>query len=192
MNDVSPIRIIGISGSLRSRSSNTHILRAAASLAPGDMIITMYEGLGDLPLFNPDTDGDKPTAQVADLRTRLNAADGVLICTPEYAGGMPGALKNALDWIVSSGELMNKPAAAISASPSLTGGEKALESLRLTLRMLSADVADDGTVAIPLVSAKLSAEGELTDAATVLQLQLVLGALARQVRELQTREPGSL
>ncbi|CAG7644823.1 NADPH-dependent FMN reductase [Paenibacillus allorhizosphaerae] len=182
MNENTTFRILAISGSLRNRSSNTFLLRAAAELAPGNMIVTMYEGLGGIPPFNPDIDGDEPPASVAILRAQLQAADGVLICTPEYAGGVPGVLKNALDWIVSSGELMNKPAAVISASPSMTGGAKALESLLLTLKIMSAAIVDGGTVAVPLVSAKLNAAGELTDDATAQQLQILLDALAQKAK----------
>src|ERR1700753_4281292 len=103
------MRILAISGSLRAISTNAALVRVIVGLAPEGMEITIYDGLGDLPHFNPDIDdGDGPSA-VRDLRQQLQAADGILICTPEYAFGVPGVLKNALDWLVSTGDLSGKP-----------------------------------------------------------------------------------
>ena len=96
------MKILAISGSLRRVSSNSTLLRAATLLAPEGMEITLFEGLGGLPHFNPDLEGTEPPS-VPDFRARLQAADGVLICSPEYAHGVPGVLKNALDWVVGSG-----------------------------------------------------------------------------------------
>jgi len=118
---------------------------------------------------------------VKDLRGQLQAADGVLICTPEYAYGMPGALKNALDWTVSTGEFYDKPIATISASPSSTGGEKAHASLLLTLTALAAEIVEGGTLIIPFVRTKLNAAGDVSDPETALALRSVLDALARVV-----------
>ncbi|UUZ89895.1 NAD(P)H-dependent oxidoreductase [Paenibacillus sp. P25] len=153
------IQIMAISGSLRSRSSNTSILRACAAAAPGNMEVAMYDGIGGSPHFNPEIDGDEPPPSVAEFRTRLREADGVLICTPEYAGGVPGVLKNALDWCVSSGVFMNKPVAVISASPSLMGGKHAHESLLLTLGMIDANLPEGAALTIPLVSKYIGPEG---------------------------------
>ena len=99
---VPPIRVLAISGSLRSASANTAVLRAAVALAPDDVAIALYDGLAELPHFNPDLDGDVAPPSVADFRRQLAAADGILISSPEYAHGMPGVLKNALDWLVRS------------------------------------------------------------------------------------------
>src|SRR6476619_6816426 len=110
------VMILSISGSLRRGSSNTTVLRAAALLAPEGVTISMFEEIGSLPHFNPDLDGIEGSA-VLDFRRRLQDADGVLISSPEYAHGVPGSLKNALDWIVGSGELVDKPVAIINASP---------------------------------------------------------------------------
>src|SRR5437868_5642473 len=107
----SGMSVVAISGSLRAGSSNAALLRAAAALAPTGMTITFYAGLDTLPPFNPDLDaeGAVPPAPVAALRATLAGARGFLICSPEYAHGVPGALKNALDWVVSSGEFTDKP-----------------------------------------------------------------------------------
>ena len=116
------MNVLAISGSLRTTSTNTALLRAAARLAPEHVTITLYDGLDDLPHFSPERDTDTPPPAVIQLRTLLREADAVMVCTPEYAHGMPGVLKNMLDWVVSSGEFVDKPVSVISASPSDTGG----------------------------------------------------------------------
>src|SRR5271165_5402171 len=93
------MRILAISGSLRSTSSNTAVLRAARTVAPSGVDIIIYEGLGALPHFNPDLDGNKPPQSVLELRYEVGLADALLISSPEYAHGVPGCLKNALDWL---------------------------------------------------------------------------------------------
>jgi NAD(P)H-dependent FMN reductase len=175
------MRILAISGSLRAEANTTTLLRAMAALAPAPMQIALYEGLGDLPHFSPDLDGDNPPAAVAHLRGLLRAADGVLIATPEYAFGVPGSLKNALDWTVSSGEFYGKPVAAISASPLATGGDKAHASLLLTLGAQGAVVADGATLIVPYVRKKLDARGDVVDPAAVQALRAVLDALGRAI-----------
>ena len=175
------MHILAISGSLQATGTITTLVRAIIALAPENMTCTVYDRLADLPPFSPDRDGDDPPVPVKHLRASLRAADGVLICTPEYAYGMPGSLKNALDWIVSSGEFVNKPVAALSASPYQTGGERAHASLLLTLTALNAVVADGATLTVPLVRTKMDANGAVSDAATVAALRSVLDALARAI-----------
>ena len=174
------VKILAISGSLRSNSSNTSILRAMVGLAPTQMQISIYDGIGDLPYFNPELD-DRSLLSVQNWRTQLQAADAILFCTPEYAHGVPGVLKNALDWIVSSGELMAKPAAVISASPSPDGGEKANASLVQTLRLMMADISAGTILLIPAVSAKLTDRGEINDPQIVQAIQSLLTTLAETV-----------
>ena len=96
------MRILAISGSLRSRSTNTELLVALASLAPADVVVELYDGLDRLPHFNPDLEATEPEA-VMDLKRRLASADGLVISSPDYARGVPGSLKNALDWLVLLG-----------------------------------------------------------------------------------------
>jgi NAD(P)H-dependent FMN reductase len=172
------MNILGISGSLRAGSANTALLRAAASLAAEGVAVTVYHGVGDLPHFSPDLDTDPPPAPVAHLRSLLAAADAVLICTPEYAFGIPGALKNALDWCVSSGEFDRKPTAALSASPGYGGGAKGLASLLTTVGALGAAVPDGATLGIPAVRSRLDVEGaRITDPETADAVRAVLDAL---------------
>jgi chromate reductase, NAD(P)H dehydrogenase (quinone) len=170
-------KILGISGSLRLNSSNMKILRALTNFAANDVEIEIYNGIGNLPHFNPEIDQDDALASVTEWRDRLKKSDAIIICTPEYAHGVPGVLKNALDWIVSSGEFMHKPTAVISASPSPDGGDKANASLVQTLKMMMATIPDTGILCIPAVSAKLSAEGEIVDVETEQALRSLLKAL---------------
>jgi chromate reductase, NAD(P)H dehydrogenase (quinone) len=114
------MHILAISGSLRAGASNTTVLQAAALLAPPGVTITLYDGLGALPHFNPDLDsqdGERLPAIVADLREQIGRADGVLISCPEYAHGIPGSFKNLLDWLVGSTEFPDKPVALLNTSP---------------------------------------------------------------------------
>lgn len=175
------MKILAISGSLRASSTNTAILRAMVKLAPDSINISIYDGLGNLPYFNPEIDGDNVIASVKDWRYRLKDSDGVIFCTPEYAHGVPGVLKNALDWIVSSGEFMNKPTAVISASPSPDGGNKANTSLVQTLRVMMAEIVEGATLCIPTVSAKLNDGSEVTYT-TVKALRLLLDALIMSIK----------
>jgi NAD(P)H-dependent FMN reductase len=150
--------LLAISGSLRSTSSNKTLLQAAAALAPDNVTITLSDSIANLPHFNPDADTENPPPAVVDFRNHLQQADGVLICTPEYAHGIPGALKNALDWIVGSGELMNKPVALIN--PSQTSFH-AQESLVETLTVMMAKVH---AVRLPLNSTKITVDDILANA----------------------------
>jgi NAD(P)H-dependent FMN reductase len=175
------VRILAISGSLKATSTNSALVRAIAAEAPADVEITIYNGLGDLPHFTPDLDDEKSPPSVVHLRTLLQGADGVILCTPEYAFGVPGSLKNALDWTVSTGDLNEKPVAAISASPLTGGGDKAHASLLLTLTALGAHVPPGATLSIPAVKRKLDDNGDVSDPATAQALRAVLAALTRAI-----------
>ncbi|MDJ1497736.1 NADPH-dependent FMN reductase [Cytophagaceae bacterium DM2B3-1] len=168
------MRILAIPGSPRKNSSNKAILQFTRTLFPSDSTFILYEGLADLPHFNPDLDGGQVEDSVAQLRHELKIADAVLICTPEYAYGVPGSLKNALDWIVSSGEFMKKPTSVISASPSFMGGDKAFASLTLTLTVMDAHLVEGSSLMIGSVAQKLSETGEVTDSDTITTLKQVV------------------
>ena len=176
--------ILAISGSLRSNSSNDAVIRTAADLVAGKAGFIIYDGLGSLPHFNPSTDAQgrlpEPPAGVIEFRKLLMEADGVLISTPEYAFGVPGVLKNALDWTVSSGELANKPVAVITAA---TSGEKAHASLLLTLSALSANVLDECRLLIPFVRSKIDAAGNVKDMETINAIGCVMDAFIRDVQK---------
>jgi chromate reductase len=151
-----PTRILAISGSLRAASSNTAVLRAAARLAPEDVELTLYGGLGELPHFNADLDGDDPPPRIVDLRRQVRTSDGVLISSPEYAHGVPGSMKNALDWLVGSMDVVGKPVALLNAAPRAT---LAQESLAETLETISATVVAEACVALPILGSGLDEDG---------------------------------
>jgi NAD(P)H-dependent FMN reductase len=153
--------ILAISGSLRQGSSNHAILQYLGSQVPADVEYTIYNDLAQIPAFDPGLDTDNPPISVAVLRKLLTDADGLIICTPEYAFGVPGSLKNMLDWLVSSSTLVDKPVALITAS---LGGEYAHASLLLTLGALSANVIADATLLIQFIRSKMDSDRKVKDA----------------------------
>ncbi|MEU9112962.1 NADPH-dependent FMN reductase [Streptomyces sp. NPDC048483] len=174
------MRLLALSGSLRARSSNGAVLRSALALHDGPATTA---DIGALPHFNPDLDGENatPPPPVAALRTAAAAADAILIVSPEYAHGVPGVLKNALDWLVSSGECVDKPTAVITASPFPTGGDHANAQLRETLRTMSADVIASACVEIPAIGPKVDPTTErITDEATLAGLRTALSHLTAE------------
>jgi NAD(P)H-dependent FMN reductase len=148
------MKIVAISGSLRKGSSNTAVLRAAARLAPEGVLVVLFDGIAGLPFFNPDLDGDDVPDPVAAFRAVIGGADALLISSPEYARGVAGVMKNALDWLVASFEFPGKPVALINTSPRAT---HALTALRLTLETMSARIVDEACTTLPLLG---SASGE--------------------------------
>jgi chromate reductase len=162
--------ILAISGSLRPNSSNNAVIDAAIELVGGNATFIKYEGLGTLPHFN---DSKEPAETVVDLREQIKQADGVFICSPEYAFGVPGSLKNALDWTVSSGELVCKPLALITAA---TGGDKAHAALLHTFTALSCNIPEDGKLLIPFIRSKMT-DGKVTDADTLVAIGKTMSAL---------------
>jgi NAD(P)H-dependent FMN reductase len=134
------VKILAISGSLRSASKNTSLLRAMAELDPS---IALYERIGDLPHFNSDVDDAGAPQSVLDYREQLRAADLIVISSPEYAHGVPGVMKNALDWVVGSGELMEKPVVLVNTSQA---SKFVMPQLAETLTVMSAKVAGTFTL----------------------------------------------
>jgi NAD(P)H-dependent FMN reductase len=148
------IKILAIPGSLRKDSSNHKVINKITSMLTQDVEFKIYNDIGRLPHF----DGEENYELVDDWRNQLQEADGILICTPEYAFGVPGSLKNALDWTVSSGELYDKPLALITASSS---GEKGHAALLQTLTALSAKMTEDTKLLIPFIRSKFDTNDEL-------------------------------
>jgi len=151
------IKILAISGSLSKNSSNAQVLQFISQRFDEDVQFILSDTIRELPHFNPELDTAPSPAAVAKFRQQLNEADAVLICTPEYAFGVPGALKNALDWTVSSGEFVNKPLALITASLS---GEKAQAALLQTFTALSARISAETTLLLSFIRSKLNENGE--------------------------------
>jgi chromate reductase len=165
-------KIVAISGSLRAGSSNHAILRYLGSLMPEGVDYIIYDGLAQLPHFDPGLDNETPPLPVVELRQLLNNADCVIICSPEYAFGVPGSLKNLLDWTVGSGSLEGKPLALITAS---TGGQHAHAALQLILgNALGAKISEETSLLISFIRTKVDAGGNITDAETKRQLSACL------------------
>ena len=177
---IQPIHILAISGSIRAASSNTAALQALVALAPPGVTITLYDKLASLPYFNPDLDreGDTPPASVADLRARIGQADGIVICSPEYAHGVPGVLKNALNWLVSSLEFPGKPVALINISPRSTFAQA---SLAETLSTMSAVLISDPALTIALPRDRRDVAGMLADPAISQDLRAAISAVVRAI-----------
>lgn len=176
------MKIVAISGSLRPGSASTALVQAIAALAPANVDITIYGELADLPQFVPYTFGDELPQTVQTLQRLLQSADGVIISTPEYAHGMPGSLKNALDWVVTSGEMWRKPVAAISSAPGMEGGARAQTWLLQTLGAVEAGVVADASRTFPFIRTKLDASGAVADPETLLQLRSVLDSLLHAIQ----------
>ena len=160
------IRVAGIPGSLREASLNKGLLRAAAEVAPAGMEIQIYTGLGDIPPYNDDvfTKGDPAT--VADLKAFISGADAILIATPEYNYGVPGVLKNAIDWASRpSGKsvLNRKPAAIMGCSQGLGGTIRAQHALRQTFVFTETHVMLQPEIKIPSAAALFDSSAKLTD-----------------------------
>jgi NAD(P)H-dependent FMN reductase len=174
-----PLHILAISGSLRARSSNTSLLRLAIDAAPDDVTVALYEGLATLPHFNPDDDVGVPPAPVLELRARVGEADGLLFCSPEYAHGVPGSLKNALDWLVASVELPHKPVALLNASPWATHAQASLVE---TLTVMSTRIVHDACVTIPVARGDVGADGAIASAEIRHAVRAALDTFARAIR----------
>jgi len=146
-------------------------------MAPNGVDITTFDDLREIPAFD---DGADHPAAVLHFRRQLQDVDGIIICTPEYAFGVPGALKNAIDWTVGTGELVNKPVALVTAS---TGGQHAHAGMLLILKALSADISEEISALISHVRSKLDAKGNISDAATEAVLKSVLNNLILKIKE---------
>jgi chromate reductase len=144
--------IFSLSGSLRENSSNTSILHTIKSVAPAGHEFIIYDNLGNLPHFNPDLDNDDAPEAVKELRGMINRSSAIIISTPEYAHGIPGSLKNALDWLVSTTVLENKPISIIMGSSG--NAEFAQQSLIEVLKTMNGKVVPDLIKTISGVQAK--------------------------------------
>ncbi len=152
--------VIAICGSTRAASINLSLLKAVRDMAKNRMTISIFDSIASLPHYNPDIDDVEPPGEVVKFRNLLRLADGIIISTPEYAMGVPGTLKNAIDWTVSSMEFNNKPVALITAS---SQGYKAHGALLETLHVIEARMNADAALVIPFAKTKISMHGTITD-----------------------------
>ncbi|HEX8752425.1 MAG TPA: NAD(P)H-dependent oxidoreductase [Solirubrobacterales bacterium] len=181
-----PLRLTLISGSLRSRSTNTALLRTALELVPEGAEAVLYEGLAELPHFNPDEDppGGTPPRPVAALRRRLAETDAILFCTPEYAGALPGSFKNLLDWTVGGGETYGMPVAWVNVSgrAATSGGADAHDSLRKVLGYTGSEIVEQACARIPLSREMVGPDGTIADAEVRERLGKAIEALLAAAR----------
>jgi NAD(P)H-dependent FMN reductase len=142
------MRILGISGSLQRESGNAKLLQVAANALPAGVALEIYDGLRHLPQFDPDIekDGEAPATVVA-LRQAIAECDALLIASPEYGHSLPGSLKNAIDWLIGSGELEGKLVAITAAVPAKERGQRGLQALRDTLGAVSASIVGGEPIA---------------------------------------------
>jgi chromate reductase, NAD(P)H dehydrogenase (quinone) len=168
-------KILAISGSTRTNSSNFQLLNAIASLSADRWDVDFYQEIAELPYFNPDLDREEPPAAVGRFRQKIQEADGVIICTPEYVFSLPGALKNALEWTVSTVVFSEKPTALIVASAS---GQKAYESLILIMSTLGVKLTEQTTLLIQGARSKLNSQGQLADENTLQAVKQLIDSLS--------------
>jgi NAD(P)H-dependent FMN reductase/RimJ/RimL family protein N-acetyltransferase len=173
-----PLHVLAIPGSLRARSTNLLLLEAAAALADPSINIELFTHLGDIPLFNPDT-AEMPAA-AASLRSAIQMADAVMISAPEYAHGLPGALKNALDWLVSGIELTGKPVVLFNASSRSLYAQAALREVLVTM---GARFLDAACVTVPLIAESRTPEQLAADPAIAAPLSGALARLGESIAE---------
>ena len=156
-----PCRVLLVSGSLRTGSTNSAAIRAAAEIAPAGVTPTIFSGVAALPHFNPDDDTDPLPAPVVALRSAIAEADAVVISTPEYAGTLPGAFKNLLDWTVGGNQIQGRPVAWINVSTSGTAAAGAHATLRTVLGFVDAAIIEDACAHVPVPRAAVGPWGRM-------------------------------
>ena len=173
-------KVFAICGSTRAQSANLSILQHIVRLAPGEIEFEIYKHLAALPHFNPDHDKEIVPAIIEELRNKIRNADGIIICTPEYVFSLPGALKNAIEWCVSTTIFSEKPVALITAS---TSGAKAHESLQLVMKTIYANVREETQLLVQGAKGKINIEGIITDETLREQLKDLAGAFFQQFED---------
>ena len=173
------VRVVSLCGSLRRGSVNAAVLETARRIAPPGMTVTSYDEMRELPAFDPDDDREPLPPSVAALRRSIAEADALLVCTPEYAGALPGAFKNLLDWTVGAPDMDGMPVAWINASGTAapTGGADAHESLRKVLGYLNAAIVEEACVRVPVLRGMIGEDGTVDDADAREAVAVALDAL---------------
>ena len=173
------MRLLALSGSLRAASTNTAALQALSRLAPAGVEVVLYRDLAALPPFNPDDDGETPPRGVVSLRALVGFSDGLLIAAPEYAHGVPGALKNALDWLVASVEFPAKPVALINTAPRASHAQSALNEILATM---SARLVRQAFIVLPLTGRDVDAKRIAADPVLAQPLRAGLDCFIEAIR----------
>lgn len=173
-------KLFAICGSTRAQSANLSIIQYVAGIVADQAEVEIYSDLAALPHFNPDLDKGRAPEIVEELRSKIEDADGIIICTPEYVFSLPGSLKNAIEWCVSTTIFSEKPVALITASAS---GAKAHESLQLVMKTIYADLREETQLLIQGAKGKVNDKGEITDENTALKLQMLASALVKHINK---------
>jgi chromate reductase len=173
-------KIVAICGSTRQNSINHSLIQAITAIGTEDLQISLYDGIGSLPQFNPDDDVEDVAIEVANFRKQLDKSDGILICTPEYAHGVPGSLKNAIDWTVSSSNFPQKPTMLITAS---TDGKFGHAALLETLHAIDAKNVQNLQMVIEYAKTKISMDGKITDTKTFTLVKNLVQSFVKTIDE---------
>ncbi|HEX8127310.1 MAG TPA: NADPH-dependent FMN reductase [Allosphingosinicella sp.] len=185
------LSILGFAGSLRRASFNRALLRAAAEIAPEGMRISIFD-LADVPLYNGDVEAEGDPEPVARFKQAIAAADGILMATPEYNHGVPGVMKNAVDWASRpprGAPLGGKPVGIIGASPGSTGTARGQSQLRQAFEFTASYCMPQPELLVARAHEKFDTEGNLTDPETGRYLARYLAALAEWVRRFVPDQP---
>jgi NAD(P)H-dependent FMN reductase len=176
------VQILLVSGSLRRRSTNLAVLRTVQAVASEGVVASLFEGMGDLPHFNPDLDAEPLPPAVSDLRAQIRGVDALMFSTPEYAGALPGSFKNLLDWTIGddhAGSIYEKPVAWINASP--RGAANAHESLGKVLGYVHARVVTAACIHVPVAEAQIADDGSVAERHIREQIAAAVSELAEAV-----------
>ena len=178
------MKLLAISGSLRAASTNTVLVEALPALAPAGVEIVVWRGLGALPHFNSDLHGDAIPV-VRELRRLIGETDGLILCSPEYAHGVAGVMKNGLDWLVPSLEFPETPVTLLNASPN---AHFAQAHIRETLSVMQARIVEAACVSLPLQGRKLTVEDIVADESLAGAVRVALATFAEAIHALPPKQ----
>ncbi len=184
------MKLLAISGSVRARSTNTALLHALANLAPRSIAIEVFAGVGDLPVFSPDREGDLTPDDVRAFQQKIADADGLIIASPEYVRTLPGGLKNAIDWLVSCEHVIGKPIVLAHASHR---GDDMLQTLRTVLSTISSNFNPGIFLRVPLMKQTPEAISEfMIQPANRLTAEKFLNDFAAFCRDARASKPSAM
>lgn len=172
-------KILAICGSTRKESANLQLLKTIAGVTSDIYEVSIFEGIAQLPHFNPDLDNENPPKEILDFREKISNSDGVIICTPEYVFSIPGSLKNAIEWCVSTTIFSNKPIGMITASAS---GDKGHEELQLIMKTLECKFDEKTAIQIKAIKGKIHKDCGIIDNETSGKIKAFLKSFDEQLK----------
>lgn len=173
------MKILALSGSLREQSYNKAAVEALSQIAPEGVEVLVFDDIGNLPLFNPDLE-ETQVLPVEHLKGAVGRSDGLVIASPEYAHGISGVMKNALDWLVSGEEFIRMPIMLINTSPR---AHHAQDALREVVTTMSGSIIESACLSLPLLGSGLDSTGILRNAELSSSLKSHLGAFCEALKE---------